>query len=138
MKMNWAVVMLLAMTPMAVSTSGAQTRPRPPAPPPDHAPTPPARPDQAPGEPRDIQLTVYNQDLALVRDTRQRQISKGTNEIAFSDVAAQIDPTSVHLSSNAAGFDVLEQNYRYDLASSDAILQRHLDHEVEAIDKQGA
>jgi hypothetical protein len=42
-----------------------------------------------------LALTVYNQGSALVRDRRQFDLSRGLNEIAFSDVAATIDATSV-------------------------------------------
>jgi hypothetical protein len=90
-------------------------------------------------KPREIALTIYNQDLALVRDRRAVDVAAGASEISFADVAAQIDPTSVHLRSagGSAALRVMEQNYRYDLAGSDAVLTRHLDHAVEAVDKRG-
>ena len=52
---------------------------------------------QAQGE--DVELTVYNQDIALVRDTRPFSLEQGVNEVRFSEVASQIDPTSVHFRS---------------------------------------
>jgi hypothetical protein len=42
-----------------------------------------------------VQLTVYNQDLALVSETRLVPLKNGLNSVVFSDVAALIDPTSV-------------------------------------------
>ncbi|MGD8394755.1 MAG: DUF4139 domain-containing protein, partial [Candidatus Eiseniibacteriota bacterium] len=68
---------------------------------------------------REMAVTVYNQDLAVVRDTREVELRAGRTELRFSDVAARIDPTSVHL---AGPLEVLEQNFSYDLASADTIL----------------
>jgi hypothetical protein len=76
-------------------------------------------------------LTVYNRDLALVRDSRTLDLEKGTNEIRLADVAALIDPTSVHL--EGEGLQVLEQNFEYDLASADRILERYLGQTVTAV-----
>ena len=42
-----------------------------------------------------VQLTVYNQDLALVSETRAVPLQTGLNRVIYSDVAALIDPTSV-------------------------------------------
>ncbi len=91
----------------------------------------------APGE-RDLSLTVYNNDLAVVRDARTLAIESGTHWLPFTDVPARIDPTSVHLKA-ADGQDlaVLEQNYRYDLVSQEAILERYLDHPIRVVLEDG-
>jgi hypothetical protein len=83
----------------------------------------------APAAAREVQLTVYNNDLGLVRDVRDLDLQNGRGSVAIVDVAAQIDPTSVHLVSlsREGGITVLEQNYRYDLASPERILERYLD-----------
>src|SRR3990172_1584723 len=71
-------------------------------------------------------LTVYNQDLGLVREVRNLDFKKGVLEIKFRDVASRIDPTSVHF--KALNFpdkvSILEQNYQFDLVSSDKILEK--------------
>jgi hypothetical protein len=58
---------------------------------------------------------------------------KGKNEIKFSDVAAKIDPTSVHF--KALDYPekvmILEQNYQFDLVSSDKILEKYVDKEIQ-------
>ena len=51
---------------------------------------------------KEIGLTIYNNNLALVKDIRTLQLAKGTFEIKFQDVAAQIDPTSVYFVSLTA------------------------------------
>lgn len=84
---------------------------------------------------REVQITVYNDDLGLVRDVRDLEFPAGGGEVSVTDVAARIDPTSVHLISitRSDGLAVFEQNYRYDLASPDRILERYLDSSVQAI-----
>ena len=81
----------------------------------------------------DISVTVYNQNLALVRDVRNIGVQKGEQLIQFQNVTAQIDPTSVHLRSltNPNSFTVLEQNFEYDLVDSKKILRKYIDHEIE-------
>jgi hypothetical protein len=76
-----------------------------------------------------VQLTVYNQDLALVSETRSVPLESGLNEVVYSDVAAQIDPTSVSFRSltDPAGTAVLEQNFEYDLVGSAKLLQKYID-----------
>jgi hypothetical protein len=82
-----------------------------------------------------ISLTVYNQDLALVRDTRSIEYKKGADEVLFRDVSARIDATSVHFQS--AGVQLLEQNFDYDLVSADKLLQKYIDKQLEVISKDG-
>ncbi len=78
-----------------------------------------------------VNLTVYNNDLALVRDSRTFDLTKGETDLEVLDVAARIDPTSVHLTGE--GVQVLEQNFEYDLASADRILDRYLGQRVTAV-----
>ncbi|RPH96102.1 DUF4139 domain-containing protein [candidate division KSB1 bacterium] len=82
-----------------------------------------------------VALTVYNDNLALVRDTRPMMFKKGLGQVMFRDVAAQIDPTSVHFKS--AGVDMLEQNFDYDLVSSEKLLQKYVDQTLEVVTKGG-
>jgi hypothetical protein len=98
------------------------------------APTPPAEASE-PG----VALTVYNQGTALVRDRRQFTLREGINEIAFSDVAASIDPTSVLFRSisRPQGTSVLEQNYEFDLVGAQALLEKYLDQEIHVLTKDG-
>ncbi len=86
-----------------------------------------------------IELTVYNQNLALVIDRRSMDLVAGLNEVQFTDVASQIDPTSVHFFSltDPGGTVVLEQNYEYDLVSTTKLLQRYLDQEIVIVTEDG-
>jgi hypothetical protein len=80
----------------------------------------------------DLALTVYNSNLALVRDVRQLTLPGGTFNIRFMDVAATINPTTVHLRSlsDPAGLGVLEQNYEYDLLEPDKLLRKYVGREI--------
>ncbi|MEW5875195.1 MAG: hypothetical protein AB1752_08455, partial [Candidatus Zixiibacteriota bacterium] len=85
-----------------------------------------------------VQITVYNDDLALVKDTRSLEFKKGKFELSFTDVAAAIDPTSVAFSlrENADAVSLLEQNFRYDLVSSDKVLEKYIDRPVRVTTRQ--
>ena len=79
------------------------------------------------------EVTVYNSNLGVVKEVRPFVLKNGVNEVKVEDVAAQIDPTSVHFKSLTApdAVTVLEQDFRYDLASPDSILNRYLGKEIE-------
>ncbi len=81
----------------------------------------------------DLAVTVYNQGTALVKDRRTFDLNEGVNVLDFTDVAAQIDATSVIFRSltDPDGTIVLEQNYVYDLVNSTALLTRYLDEIIE-------
>jgi hypothetical protein len=81
----------------------------------------------------DIAITVYNQDLGLVRESRQLDFEKGEFELEFTDIPTAIDPTSVHfkLVDDPDAAAILEQNYRYDLVSASKILQKFVGSEIE-------
>ncbi|MFA5779429.1 MAG: DUF4139 domain-containing protein [Elusimicrobiota bacterium] len=82
---------------------------------------------------QEVDLTVYNQNLGLVKDRREIKIDKGVQKIEFTDVAAQIDPTSVHFKSLSYPnkCSVLEQNFEYDLISREKLLQKYIGKEIE-------
>ncbi|MFZ5918079.1 MAG: DUF4139 domain-containing protein [Chloroflexota bacterium] len=86
-----------------------------------------------------VELTVYNQDLALVIDRRAMELVAGLNEVRFTDVASQIDPTSVHFRSltDITGTVVLEQNYEYDLVSTAKLLEKYVDQDIDIVTEDG-
>jgi len=89
-------------------------------------------PTAAEAQEEGLELTVYNQDMALVKDRRTMALQEGTNEVRFADVASQIDPTSVHFRSltDPDGTSVLEQNYEYDIVGSQKLLAKYVDQEI--------
>jgi hypothetical protein len=84
------------------------------------------------------EVTVYNDNLALVKERRELDLDTGVNRVEYTDVAALIDPTSVMFedtkNKNTA---VLEQNYEYDLVSSYKLLDKFLGKEITATEKEG-
>lgn len=84
-------------------------------------------------------ITVYNKDLALVKQNRLVDTHRQNLPLKITDVAARLIPTSVHLRPLKDGqhFAVLEQNFEYDLVSADKILQKYIDHPIEIINDKG-
>jgi hypothetical protein len=82
---------------------------------------------------REVAVTVYNEDLGLVREVRAVKLEPGARELSFADVAAGIDPTSVSLRSLTAPreLSVLEQNYEYDLLTPHKLLDKYVGQRVE-------
>jgi hypothetical protein len=80
----------------------------------------------------EIALTVYNSNLSLVRDVRQLTLPPGESLLKFMDIAASINPATVHFRSLAepAKLNVLEQNYEYDLLDPNKLLQKYVGREV--------
>ncbi len=82
---------------------------------------------------QNVSVTIYNSNIGLVKDTRLIDLKSGTHELKFMDVAAKIDPTTVHIKSltNGTGLDVLEQNYEYDLLNPQKLLEKYVGEKVQ-------
>jgi hypothetical protein len=80
----------------------------------------------------ELAVTIYNSDLALVRDVRNLQILRGTSDLHFMDIAATVNPATVHFRSltEPSRVGVLEQNYEYDLLEPDKLLRKYVGREV--------
>jgi hypothetical protein len=80
----------------------------------------------------DLAVTVYNSNLALVRDVRQLTLPAGTSRLQFVDIAASINPSTVLFRSmtEPTKLGVLEQNYEYDLLDPAKLLQKYVGREV--------
>lgn len=87
-------------------------------------------------EQTNVEVTVYNNNLGLVKDTRDLRLPPGEGELRFMDVASGIMPVTVHAKSlNAAEeFQVLEQNYEYDLMDYNKMLDKFVDKKIKLID----
>jgi hypothetical protein len=80
----------------------------------------------------DLSLTVYNSDIALVRDVRNLTLPAGSFDLRFMDIAATVNPATVHFRSltEPSALSVLEQNYEYDLLEPDKLLRKYVGREV--------
>ena len=75
----------------------------------------------------DPSLTIYNQQFAVVRETVPLNLKQGINQIEFNGATALLEPESVMLRdpSGRRVLRILEQNYRADPVSLDALMQRY-------------
>ncbi len=84
---------------------------------------------------RQTSITVYNQNFGLVREVRELpELGAGKVELEFRDVAANIQPETVHIKALGAanGISVLEQNYRFDLLTPQTLLEKYVGKRVRA------
>ncbi|MFA5865601.1 MAG: DUF4139 domain-containing protein [Phycisphaerae bacterium] len=87
---------------------------------------------------RELSLTVYNDNFALVKDQRAMKFKGGVNEFKFTDVAATIEPSSVRFRSlTDPQARVVEQNFQFDLVGSAKLLEKYIDHPVEVLTAKG-
>ena len=80
----------------------------------------------------DLAVTVYNSDIALVRDVRELTLPRGNFDLRFMDIAATVNPATVHFRSltEPSRVSVLEQNYEYDLLEPDKLLRKYVGRDV--------
>src|SRR5688572_31605134 len=120
----WFAVPALALTgALAAQTIDSRTLAAAP---------PPAQDTSTLDDQTELALTVYNSDLALVRDVRTLRLPRGVSDLQFMDVAATVNPATVHFRSltEPARLNVLEQNYEYDLLEPDKLLRKYVGRDV--------
>jgi hypothetical protein len=80
----------------------------------------------------ELAVTVYNSDIALVRDVRNLQLPQGRSDLQFMDIAATVNPATVHFRSltEPSRVSVLEQNYEYDLLDPEKLLHKYVGRDV--------
>ncbi len=76
-------------------------------------------------------VSIYNQNMAMVRDVRKVDLPPGISKIAFEGVARQMQPETSVLSGNEIA--VLEKNYEYDLLSYNNILEESVGQKVKTV-----
>ncbi len=97
---------------------------------------------QAPGElqttqadQKSLAVTIYNANLALVKDQRLVRLPKGEARLAFQEVSTQIRPETALLRNLTApnGFWVAEQNFDFDLLTPQKLLEKYVGRKVTII-----
>ena len=80
----------------------------------------------------DLNVTVYNSNIALVRDVRNLTLPSGTFRLKFMDIAATVNPATVHFRSltDPDKLGVIEQNYEYDLLEPAKLLHKYVGKEI--------
>src|SRR3989475_1358767 len=80
----------------------------------------------------DLSVTVYNSNIALIRDVRNLSLPSGVFRLKFMDIAATVNPATVHFRSlnEPDKLGVIEQNYEYDLLEPAKLLHKYVGKEV--------
>ena len=86
-----------------------------------------------------VSLTVYNGGFAVVREVRPLVLRRGVQALRFEGVPAQIDPTSLSLVSltDPGALSVLEQNYQYNLISTNSVLDAAVGRRIRLVRDMG-
>lgn len=84
---------------------------------------------------QEVAVTIYNENLALIKDQRKLQLKRGASSLAFRDVSARMRPeTALMRSTSAPGsVSVLEQNFDFDLLTPQKLLEKYVGRSVSII-----
>lgn len=84
---------------------------------------------------KEMAVTIYNDNLALVKDTRKIRLDRDFNKLAWREVSAQMRPETAQLRnlSNPAGFRLQEQNFDFDLLTPQKLLEKYIGKDVTVI-----
>lgn len=80
-----------------------------------------------------LAVTVYNGDLALVRDSRRVTLPSGETDLAFADVSTRLQPNTALLKSSSGSFIVREQVFDFDVVSQSSLLQASVGKDVSVV-----
>ncbi len=84
---------------------------------------------------KQLGITIYNEDLALIRDQRQVSIDKGINRLTWREVSAQIRPQTALLRTleRSSEIQLLEQNFDFDRLTPEKLLESYIGRTVNII-----
>ena len=80
---------------------------------------------------REISLTIYNKDIALIEHVRPISAPAGRQRIEFAGVSAQIVPETV--SFIAPNVTLIEQNFDYDLLTPAKLMEKAVGSTVQLV-----
>jgi hypothetical protein len=82
-----------------------------------------------------VAVTIYNENLALVKDTRAVRLGAGLNRLALREVSGQMRPETALLRSvsNPGSFTLLEQNFDFDLLTPEKLLEKYVGRKVRIV-----
>ena len=84
---------------------------------------------------QEVAVTIYNEQLALVKDSRKIKLDNGFNRLAFREVSAQMRPETALLRSidHPNGFRLIEQNFDFDLLTPQKLLEKYVGRKVRVV-----
>ena len=81
-----------------------------------------------------VAVTVYNDDLALVKERRKVDLASGLNRLSLREVAAQMRPETALLRAvSGQPLGLVEQNFDFDLLTPQKLLEKYVGREVTVI-----
>ena len=82
-----------------------------------------------------LTVSVYSNNLSLVRDVRDVNLAVGAGEMTFDDIPESIIPETVNVTSltDPKGFEVFRQQYDYDLIAADKLLDEYVGKKIKII-----
>src|SRR5512139_1454504 len=77
---------------------------------------------------RSVAVTIYNDDLALVKEVRSVVLDAGMNRLAVRDVSARMRPETALLRgiTRPDGLHLVEQNFDFDLLTPEKLLEKYV------------
>ena len=83
----------------------------------------------------EVAVTIYNEQLALIKDLRQVKLVNGFNKLAFREVSALMRPETALLRSidHTNGFRLIEQNFDFDLLTPHKLLEKYVGKKVRVV-----
>ncbi len=84
---------------------------------------------------QEVAVTIYNENLALIKDSRRVTLDKDVNHLAWREVSAQMRPETAQLRnlSYPSGFRLIEQNFDFDLLTPQKLLEKYVGKQVTVI-----
>ena len=82
-----------------------------------------------------VAVTIYNENLALIKDTRRIALEHGANRLALREVSGQMRPETASLRSlsHPGSLALLEQNFDFDLLTPAKLLEKNVGRNVRIV-----
>jgi len=82
-----------------------------------------------------VAVTIYNESLALIKDTRRITLEPGLNRLALREVSGQMRPETASLRSlsHPGALALLEQNFDFDLLTPAKLLEKNVGRTVRIV-----
>jgi hypothetical protein len=79
-----------------------------------------------------VAVTIYNENLALIKDTRRVALDAGLNRLALREVSGRMRPETASLRSltHPGSLSLIEQNFDFDLLTPAKLLEKYVGREV--------
>ncbi|HKQ29760.1 MAG TPA: DUF4139 domain-containing protein, partial [Burkholderiales bacterium] len=82
-----------------------------------------------------VAVTIYNEDLALVKDVRKLTLEEGTHRLALRDVSGRLRAETAQLRSlsQPSALTLVEQNFDFDLLTPAKLLEKYVGRSVRIV-----